>query len=73
MSEEEIPIGITRHEDGSSAVSPLSDQECPVCGYEHFWSTTTFYGEWSPSSAATAVCDECGAEFELQAKVKDDD
>lgn len=67
-----IPIGITRHEDGSIEVGPVRDQACPVCGFEHIRSTLGFSSAWDPSEAAVGECDECGTEFNLVAVAKSD-
>lgn len=71
MDETQIPVGISRHEDGSIEIEPLSGQPCPNCGYEHFAVTAGFSTSWNPTEASQTECDECGAVFKLYAVLED--
>lgn len=71
MSDTDIPIGITRHE-GGSTTAPLAETACPACGYEQFWVECEFRSGW-PQAAARSACPECGAAFELVARRVDDE
>lgn len=62
---DDIPVGVTRNEDGSVDVQPIAYESCPVCDNEHFWAIAQFKSDWNPERASRTECEECGSEFEL--------
>lgn len=67
-----VPVGVVKEEGGGSRAQVLFGEDCLTCDFEHLHASI-FSKEWDPREASTATCPECGAEYELVARLAGDE